>query len=58
MCRVRACVTAVTCARVCADVRVYALAGGFNLDRQNCLCAVFYCFTFIMMEVWYNLDLI
>ena len=41
-------------------VCVYEVCG-FNLDRQNWLCAraaAFYFFAFIMMEVWYNLDLI
>ena len=44
---------------VCMCVCVYMGMCGFNLDRQNCMCArasAFYFFTFIMMEVWYNLD--
>ena len=51
------CICMCVCTGVCMCMHVY----GFNLDKQNCLCAqaaAFYFFTFRMMEVWYNLDLI
>ena len=44
---------------VCVSVEVCGCL--FNLDRQDCLCAwaaAFTFLTFIMLEVWYNLDLI
>ena len=62
VCHCMWCVCVFACV-VCLGVYDMSLCGvyGFNLDRQNCLgarAAAFYVLTFIMTEVWYNLDLI
>ena len=54
------CLVRVPVCLVCVPVCACVYVCGFNLDRQNCPCAwaaAFQFFTFIMMEVWYNLEL-
>ena len=55
------CVCVYMCVYLYVRMCICVYVDGFNPDRQDCLCAraaAFLFFTFIMMEVWYNLDLI